>query len=100
MSVDYASGLSEYKNKGVCGLPEVKTHIQCQKLRSELVSRKPPLTQEFDSPEKLSEKVRTLVELISSAQHVVVHTGAGISTAAGQLYHVTTFSCHVMSCSV
>ncbi|CAI8042501.1 NAD-dependent protein deacetylase Sirt6 [Geodia barretti] len=60
MSVDYASGLSEYENKGVCGLPE-----------------------EFDSPDKLTEKVRVLAELLSTAKHVVVHTGAGISTAAG-----------------
>ena len=30
------------------------------------------------------EKVRVLVELLSSAKHAVVHTGAGVSTAAGQ----------------
>ena len=40
--------------------------------------------QEFDSPDKLTEKVRVLVELLSTAKYVVVHTGAGISTAAGQ----------------
>lgn len=39
--------------------------------------------QEFDAPDKLEEKVRVLVELLSSAKYVVVHTGAGISTSAG-----------------
>ena len=41
--------------------------------------------QEFDSPDKLTEKVRVLAELLLTAKHVVVHTGAGISTAAGQI---------------
>ena len=41
--------------------------------------------QEFDSPDKLTEKVRVLAELLSTAKYVVVHTGAGISTAAGQI---------------
>ena len=40
--------------------------------------------QEFDAPDKLKEKVKVLVELLSTAKHVVAHTGAGISTAAGQ----------------
>ena len=39
--------------------------------------------QEFDAPDKLEEKVQVLVELLSSAKYVVVHTGAGISTSAG-----------------
>lgn len=41
------------------------------------------MAQEFDSPEKLEEKVVLLCQLLSSAQHVVVHTGAGVSTSAG-----------------
>lgn len=60
MSADYASRLSKYDNKGVCGLPE-----------------------EFDPPDKLEEKVTLLSEMMSSAKHTVVHTGAGISTTAG-----------------
>ena len=43
--------------------------------------------QEFDPPDKLTEKVCSLVQLLSSAQHTVVHTGAGVSTAAGQNIH-------------
>ncbi len=38
----------------------------------------------FDSVEKLEEKVCLLQELVVAAQHIVVHTGAGISTAAGK----------------
>lgn len=37
----------------------------------------------FDSPEKLNEKVDILVSWILQAKCTVVHTGAGISTAAG-----------------
>ncbi|XP_071964314.1 NAD-dependent protein deacylase sirtuin-6-like [Antedon mediterranea] len=60
MSVNYAEGLSPYDNKGKCGMPEV-----------------------FDSIEKLDANVKQLAEWISDSQNVVVHTGAGISTAAG-----------------
>ena len=43
------------------------------------------LLQSFDPPDKLKEKISVLCDLIRSSQHVVVHTGAGISTAAGTL---------------
>ncbi|XP_058514093.1 NAD-dependent protein deacylase sirtuin-6 isoform X2 [Ochotona princeps] len=60
MSVNYAAGLSPYADKGKCGLPEI-----------------------FDPPEELERKVWELTRLISQASNVVVHTGAGISTASG-----------------
>ncbi|XP_054287412.1 NAD-dependent protein deacetylase Sirt6-like [Macrosteles quadrilineatus] len=60
MSCNYADGLSPYENKGVLGLEE-----------------------KFDSEEEVAEKVSKLAEWISEARHVVVHTGAGISTSAG-----------------
>ena len=60
MSVNYSDGLSPYEHKGKCGQPE-----------------------KFDPPEVVVEKVKQLAELIRSCRHLVVHTGAGISTAAG-----------------
>ena len=42
-------------------------------------------TQEIDPSEKLEEKISLLCEMLTSLQHVVVHTGAGISTAAGAI---------------
>ncbi|TWW72655.1 NAD-dependent protein deacetylase sirtuin-6 isoform X1 [Takifugu flavidus] len=60
MSVNYAAGLSPYADKGVCGLPE-----------------------EFDSPEEVKAKVEILAQLIKDSRHLVVHSGAGISTSSG-----------------
>nr|XP_033811665.1 NAD-dependent protein deacetylase sirtuin-6 isoform X4 [Geotrypetes seraphini] len=60
MSVNYAAGLSPYPDKGICGLPEI-----------------------FDSQEEVDRKVHKLAELIQNSSYVVVHTGAGISTASG-----------------
>uniref|UniRef100_A0A0A9Z7B5 protein acetyllysine N-acetyltransferase n=2 Tax=Lygus hesperus TaxID=30085 RepID=A0A0A9Z7B5_LYGHE len=60
MSCSYADGLSPYDNKGVLGIDEV-----------------------FDSNESVKEKARKLAEWIKAAEHVVFHTGAGISTSAG-----------------
>jgi len=60
MSVNYASELSPYPNKGVCGLPEL-----------------------FDKTVVVDEKVKQLAQMIRDSRHLVVHTGAGISTAAG-----------------
>ena len=42
------------------------------------------VSQEFDSVEKLEEKVAILCQLLSASKHAVVHTGAGISTSAGR----------------
>eukprot|EP00058_Branchiostoma_floridae_P024402 XP_002609892.1 hypothetical protein BRAFLDRAFT_125988 [Branchiostoma floridae] len=60
MSVNYAAGLSDYDHKGKCGLPE-----------------------KYDPAEVLAEKVSQLVDIVCESQHLVVHTGAGISTSAG-----------------
>ncbi|XP_013115719.2 NAD-dependent protein deacetylase Sirt6 [Stomoxys calcitrans] len=60
MSCNYADGLSPYENKGVLGIAE-----------------------KFDTNEEIESKVTKLVELLEMSKHVVVHTGAGISTTAG-----------------
>lgn len=60
MSCNYAEGLSAYDNKGILGAPET-----------------------FDSDEEVSSKCRQLAEWIRQSGHVVLHTGAGISTSAG-----------------
>ncbi|XP_043465414.1 NAD-dependent protein deacetylase Sirt6 [Leptopilina heterotoma] len=60
MSCTYADGLSPYENKGVLGLEE-----------------------KYDTQETLRLKCDLLADWIKGARHVVVHTGAGISTAAG-----------------
>jgi len=59
-SDNYAGRLSEYKNKGICGLPE-KT----------------------ETKRAMSSKINRLIELIKSSRHTAILTGAGISTAAG-----------------
>ena len=41
------------------------------------------ILQTFDPPDKLREKISVLCDFIRSSQHMVVHTGAGVSTAAG-----------------
>ena len=60
MSCNYAEGLSPYENKGKLGQPE-----------------------KFDSVSEVEEKVAKFADLVTSAKHIVVHTGAGISTSAG-----------------
>jgi len=60
MSCNYAEGLSPYENKGKLGIAE-----------------------KFDSPSEVEEKASLLASWIKNAQHIVVHTGAGISTSAG-----------------
>lgn len=60
MSAGYASRLSAYSNKGVVGLPE-----------------------SFDSTRQRELKLKKLSELVLASRHLVVVTGAGISTSAG-----------------
>ncbi|KAJ0175233.1 hypothetical protein K1T71_009374 [Dendrolimus kikuchii] len=60
MSCNYAEGLSPYEHKGILGVPE-----------------------KFDPVDKFNEKCELLAQLINESNHIVVHTGAGISTSAG-----------------
>jgi len=39
----------------------------------------------FDPPEKLTDNIKKLADLVRSAKHMVLFTGAGISTSAGNL---------------
>ena len=60
MSVNYASGLSHYEHKGKCGQPE-----------------------KLDPPDVVASSVKKLADMIAASKHMVVITGAGISTSAG-----------------
>ena len=60
MSAGYAARLSEYSNKGVVGLPE-----------------------NYDSKRQVQFRVAKLVEWVQDSKHLVILTGAGISTSAG-----------------
>lgn len=60
MSALYASRLSEYPNKGVVGLPEI-----------------------YDTHRALTVKINRLVKEVREATHIVILTGAGISTSSG-----------------
>jgi len=59
-SDNYAGRLSDYANKGICGLPEKK-----------------------ETRRALDSKIKKLVSLLQESRHTTVLTGAGISTAAG-----------------
>jgi mono-ADP-ribosyltransferase sirtuin 6 len=58
--LDYAARLAPYNHKGIMGTAE-----------------------QADTRRLLTTKVKKLAELVRKAKHVVVHTGAGISTSAG-----------------
>lgn len=60
MAINYARGLSDYKEKGVCGLPEIK-----------------------DDEEIIKIKINELANLIKDSKKIVVLCGAGISTSCG-----------------
>lgn len=94
MSCSYADGLSQYENKGVLGLEEVKSIIPDRSFggsqpSATIFNRSSPdvwnffFLQRYDSIEALRLKCGLLADWIQAARHVVVHTGAGISTAAG-----------------
>jgi hypothetical protein len=60
MSAGYASRLLAYPNKGLVGLPEFR-----------------------ETQRALHHKLQKLTELVRKSQHLVMLTGAGISTSAG-----------------
>ena len=78
MSCSYAEGLSEYHDKGKLGLPEKFDDSSdiTGKVKVMFSVTNSMLTQS-------SHQVATLTEWVRNARHIVVHTGAGISTSAG-----------------
>jgi len=55
----------------------------CDSIARPNMSAQLPAHEYNDTPEVLAAKVRVLADLMRRAQHTVVYTGAGISTAAG-----------------
>lgn len=79
MSVNYASGLSVYEDKGKCGIPEV-----CGSIYAAFNHRFNSKTKQiFDSDQELDKKIVQLAEWMKRSKHCVLFCGAGISTAAG-----------------
>jgi len=69
MAKSYSERLSKGVDYGECGLPERR-----------------------DSPRVLEWKLKTLCSLIKKSEHIVVHTGAGISTSCGiRFFHFYSF---------
>ena len=60
MSGGYAARLSEFPNKGICGLPEI-----------------------IDSNRVIKNKLSKFADLVKSSSYITLLTGAGISTSAG-----------------
>jgi mono-ADP-ribosyltransferase sirtuin 6 len=60
MSLGYAEKLSYREDVGNVGMPEI-----------------------FDSPELLHKKIEELAVMVRESKHLVVFTGAGISTSSG-----------------
>ena len=77
MSCSYAEGLSEYHDKGKLGLP-VKFDGS-----SDIIGKVKGVFCSQPISTQSSLQVTTLTEWVRNAQHIVVHTGAGISTSAG-----------------
>lgn len=80
MSCNYAEGLSSYENKGILGLPEVIQYIIANNNCHIFVLI---YFQKFETEDKVDQKCSMLAEWILNSKHIVVHTGAGISTSAG-----------------
>lgn len=78
MSVNYASGLSAYKNKGRCGGKEVS--LICYDW---IILGLKFCPKYLDSEKKLRAKCTELCDLIKKSKYCVIHCGAGLSTAAG-----------------
>ena len=78
MSSNYADGLSDYEDKGILGIPEVFIYFKFFANTFVYI-----IFQVFEDEEDVNKKCQELADLISSSKHIVIHTGAGISTAAG-----------------
>ena len=60
-----------------------KSLREIAKLTSTVLLKFPNNSQEFDPPDVLANKISQLVAMVKEAKHLVVHTGAGISTSSG-----------------
>lgn len=61
-------GISKLAQKTIIDFPKINSKVYLQK---------------FEPADELDKKCELLAQLINTSKHVVVHTGAGISTSAG-----------------
>lgn len=95
MSVNYASGLSFYENKGKCGIPEV---CYCLVQLCVLIGIFFYEFKIFDSDEEMNSKVSQLAQWMKKSKHCVLFCGAGISTSAGIPDFRFVFGCAFILC--